>query len=172
MKTIENTKLPNVIFLDIDGPLCTPRACLAVGNTNMYSYLDPIACLLVKKLCEECNAKIVISSAWRQEYNQEAMRAILNANCPRLGEYIWRSNVWWKTRDYVHTAEWQQTTDRGREIQNWITLHETEFNNFVILDDMADMRPLQDSLVKCDCYDGMGWHQYYAAKKILMAEAT
>jgi hypothetical protein len=167
--------LPNIIFLDFDGVICTNRACLAVGNTGHgFSYLDPIACLLVKSLCEECNAKIVISSSWRLHFDRWAMQAILDANCPNLGsKYMWQSEHWWRTATNVYTdfEEACVTTDRGREIKNWIDNHETKFNNFCILDDMADMRPLQDSLVKCDAYDGLGWHQYRHAEKLLLAEA-
>jgi hypothetical protein len=166
------TKLPNIIFLDMDGVLCNPRACLAVGNNGMYSYLDPIACLLVKKLCEECNAKLVISSMWRHHYNKDAMEAILNAACSKLGNYIWNSDIWWKTADHSFTDFETQssTSDRGREIKNWVDNHQTKFNNFVILDDMGDMRPVQDSLVKCCPYDGIGYLEYHNAQKILMAE--
>lgn len=167
------TALPNIIFLDMDGVLCNPRACLAVGNVGGgYSYLDPIACMLVKRLCEECNAKIVISSAWRQEFSREAMQAILNAACAKLGDYIWQSHEWWRTTNCAYEIGVSDTSDRGREIKHWIDKHETQFNNFCILDDMADMRPLQDSLVKCDCYDGIGFNQYYAAEKLLMAMAS
>jgi hypothetical protein len=63
------------------------------------------------------------------------------------------------------------TSDRGREIKNWIDNHETKFNNFVIIDDMADMRPLQESLVRCDIFDGIGFRQYEAAKSMLLKEA-
>lgn len=162
--------LPNIIFLDMDSVLVTPRACLATGNTGGgYSYLDPIACLLVKKLCEECNAKFVISSAWRILHDLSAMAAILSANCPNLGNYIWCDQVWWKTSHHIHAEPFDNTSDRGREVKHWIDNHETEFNNFCILDDMNDMRPLQDSLVKCDCYDGMSWQNYFDAEKMLMA---
>lgn len=164
------SRLPNVLFLDIDGVLCNPRACLAVGNVGHgYSYLDPVACMLVKRLCDECNARIVISSAWRQMFDKCAMEAILNASCPNLGNCIWPSSTHWRTCDWSYEEGVTNTSDRGREIKKWIDEHETKFNNFCILDDMADMRPLQDSLVKCDCYDGIGFNQYYQAEKLLMA---
>lgn len=166
-----NKPLPNIIFLDMDGVLCTNRACIAMGNTGSgFSYLDPVACMLVRRLCEECNAKIVISSAWRIIHDQFAMRAILNANCPNLGNYVWPSNIWWRTttNSYTNFEESCITSDRGREIRNWIQNHESEFNNFCILDDMADMRPLQDSLVRCDVFDGMGYREYHKAEKMLM----
>lgn len=164
--------LPNVVFLDMDGVLCSPRACLAYGNIGGgYSYLDPVACMLVRKLCDECNAKLVISSAWRQEFNREAMQAILNAACPNLGNYIWPHHKHWRTTDFDFECGWSETSDRGREIKRWIDANETLFNNFVVLDDMADMRPVQSSLVKCDCYDGIGFNQYHAAEKLLCAVA-
>ena len=162
------SKLPNIIFLDMDGVLCTVRACLATGNTGAgYSYLDPIACALVKRLCDECNAKLVISSAWRILYDRLAMEAILSAACPNLGRYIWQDSSHWRTGDWAYEEGITETSDRGREIKLWIDEHETEFNNFVVLDDMADMRPVQDSLVRCDFYDGFGYHQYNAAARLL-----
>lgn len=155
----------------MDGVLCTNRACEATGNVGMgFSYLDPIACLIVKRLCEDYDARIVISSSWRLDFSKEAMEAILSANCPNLGNYIYRSNIWWRTSTHSYTNctdALTMTTDRGREIKQWVDNHEGKMTNFVILDDMADMRPVQDHLVKCDCYDGLGWHQWQAAKKIL-----
>lgn len=164
-------KLPNIIFLDFDGCLVTNRACLAMGNTGgCFSYFDPIACHLVKRLCEQCDAKIVISSAWRIIHDRTSIAAILGAVCPNLDRYIWNKDEMWCTPRYIPPAnEFDKTSDRGREIKHWIDCHPEDFNNFVIIDDMANMRPLQDNLVKCELYDGLGWHQYYAAEKILMA---
>jgi len=161
--------LPNVIFLDIDGVLCTPRACTGMRSTGIQSYLDPVACMLVSRLCEENNAKIVMSSMWRDMFAKDAMEAILNAACPNLGDYIWQNHVWWKTRSWVYSDEDGKTSDRGREIQHWIENNIDRFNNFVVLDDMADMRPVQDSLVRCDVYDGMGFKQWQAADEMLKA---
>lgn len=163
-----NTR-PNVIFLDMDGVLCNERACLAVGNLPPYSYLDPIACLLVARLCKVHNARLVVSSSWRQEYSERVlMEAILNAACPNLGSYLWVSHQWWRTTAAAPMDEdWQTTSSRGREIRNWIERHPDKFTNFCILDDMADMRPYQDSLVQCHPYDGIGWHQYHAAAALL-----
>lgn len=161
------SKLPNMVFLDIDGVLCTPRACVASGNTGMSSYLDPVACMLVKKLCVDNNARIVISSSWRSTYDQQAMRAILNAACPALGDLIVDDKDWWCTRSWVHSDDDDNTSDRGREITHWIYNNASKFNNLVIIDDMADMRPMQGSLVRCDVYDGLGYRQYSEAEAML-----
>lgn len=154
-----SSKLQNIVFLDIDGVLCTPRACVATGNTGLSSYLDPVACMLVKKLCVDNNARIVISSSWRSTYDQLAVRAILNASCPSLGDLIVDDKDWWCTRSWVHSDD-DDTSDRGREITHWIYNNAYKFNNLAIIDDMADMRPLQESLIRCDVYDGFGYRQY------------
>lgn len=158
-------ELPNIIFLDFDGVLCNPRACVAVGNTGgVYSYLDPIACLLVKKLCVDNNAQLVISSSWRIEYDRWAIQAILNANCPGLGNFMWRGSDWCTPN---HNGTDGLTFGRGREINAWIKKHYSEFFRFVILDDESDMEPLMDSLVQCDLYDGIGFQQWRKADNIL-----
>lgn len=169
--TGQTTKtLPNIIFLDMDGVVCTPRACVAMGNTGAgFTYLDPIALMLVKRLCDENNAQIVISSAWRQMYDREAMKAILGAACPSLDRYIWPHHKHWRTSDFDFETGVSETTDRGREILRWVNEHETQFNNFVVLDDMGDMRPVQHALVRCDPYDGMGHAEFHAAGKVLRA---
>lgn len=163
------SKLINIVFLDMDGVVCNPRACIAMGNKGISSYLDPIACMLVKRLCVENNARIVMSSAWRGMYNKHALEAILNAACPGLGDLIIEDEVWWKTRSWVHSDDDKNTSDRGREIEHWIFNNITRFNNYVILDDMHDMRPLQDNLVRCSTYDGIGFFQWEEADKILKA---
>ena len=160
-------KLNNIIFLDIDGVLCTPRACAATDNTGMSSYLDPIGCQLVKRLCEDNNAKIVISSAWRLTYDNIAMRAILNAACPSLGDFILTDEKLWKTQNFVISYDNEGSSERGLEISGWIYNNAATFNNFVILDYLPDMMPLQDSLVQCNYNDGISYMNYIDADKIL-----
>ena len=158
---------PNIIFLDMDGVLCNPRACLAVRNNGMYSYLDPIACLLVKRLCDDNNAKLVISSAWRLDMQLNTFQSLLSAACPQLGEYIWNSQTWWRTTSAVFSNDVGHFCNRGHEIRHWIDNHTSEFNRFVILDDNSDMEPYMDSLVLTDAYDGIGFKDFMKAEKIL-----
>ena len=159
--------LPNIIFLDFDGVICNPRACLAVRNNGMYSYLDPIACLLVKRLCEDNNAKLVISSSWRIIHDREGIKGILSAACPGLGEYVWDSATWWKTTSAVFQNDVHGGCGRGMEIKHWIDNHYAEFQHFVILDDDSDMEPLMESFVKTDAYDGISFMNFLQAEKIL-----
>jgi hypothetical protein len=161
-------KLPNIVFLDIDGVLCNPRACIAMGDIGgVFSYLDPVACMLVRRICEEKDAKLVISSSWRILYDRFSIQAILNAACPKLGRYMFMDERWCTPS---HNGGDGFEFGRGREIQSWIRNYSAEFNRFVILDDDSDMDPYMDSLVKCDTYNGIGFHEYQSACKILKEE--
>lgn len=95
------------------------------------------------------------------------MRAILNSTCPALGDVILDDIVWWCTCSCVYSEDKDNTSDRGREISHCIYNNYSKFNNLVIIDDMADMRPLQESLVRCDVYDRLGYRQYQDADRML-----
>ena len=154
------SKLINIIFLDIDGVLCNPRSCLAVGNSDRgYTYLDPIACLLIKKLCDECNARLVISSSWRMWFDKSAMAAILNANCLNLGDMILDDHKFWRTKNL--------NAFKGKEIEDWIKNSALNYINFVIIDNNNDIGNLSWAHVKTNAYDGIGYMNYLNAKKIL-----
>lgn len=175
---VKSTSKPNIIFLDIDGVLCNPSTCIAVGDTGgVYSYIDPVSAGLVRKLCEDYNCMIVISSSWRNFHDYEGMTAILSANCPRLGRYVvnpyhckWASAFSWRT-DSLSGAN-VHDYGRGREIKRWIDDHSSYFDNFVILDDDGDMEPLMDNFVKTDYYDGFMLSHFIKAKEILTRAAV
>lgn len=161
---------PNVIFLDFDGVICTHRASIASGESEYgggLSYLDPIALGLVKRLCEDYNAKIVVSSSWRTDYNLMTMMSLLGAACPGLGHHVWQHQSYWRTNDLCWMTKREDESDRGAEIDQWLHHMQFEINRYVILDDMADMRPHQDALVKTDTYEGFGFWAYRKACAIL-----
>lgn len=161
--------LPNVIFLDMDGVVCTHRACVAMGNTGGgMTYLDPIALGLVKRLCEECNAYLVISSSWRTQYDLLGFQTILGAACPNLDRYIWPHQDHWRTVSYVFSdIDSRYVSARGMEIAKWLEDNLGKWENCVVLDDMADMRPIQPALVKTSLYNGITFENYLEAKKKL-----
>lgn len=169
---VKSTGKPNIIFLDIDGVLCNPSTCISVGDTGgVYSYIDPVSAGLVRKLCEEYNCMIVISSSWRRFHDYEGMTAILSASCPRLGRYVvnpyhckWADMYSWRTTTLLDDPEVDRT--RGYEIKQWINAHSNYFDNFVILDD-GDMEPLMDNFVRTDYYDGFMLSHFRKAKEIL-----
>lgn len=156
----------NIIFLDMDGVLCAPRACYAVDNNGGLSYLDPIGCLLVKKLCVDFDCKLVISSTWRYGHTDRYnFGQILNAACANLGDFIYADDVNWRTPSIQHDPD--DRNRRGSEIRQWIKENDLGMKNFVILDDDSDIGPYQDHFAKCDVYDGLTFKAYQAARAIL-----
>lgn len=152
----------------MDGVLCTPRACIATGNTGVFSFLDPIACMLVRNLCEDFDAKLVISSSWRILHPERfSFMAILNAACPNLGKHLYPDDVWWRTQTYPFDSYPDKENRRGYEIQQWLKENDLNTKMFIILDDDSDIAPYQDYFVKCDVYDGLTTQGYFKARALL-----
>lgn len=66
----------NLIFLDFDGVLNSVRSVIAYGREICFEPqgIDPVALLLIKRLCEEAPAEIVISSTWRKLYTLDEFK--------------------------------------------------------------------------------------------------
>jgi hypothetical protein len=157
----------NIIFLDMDGVLCTPRACIAAGNKGCWSYLDPIACLLLRRLCEDFDARLVISSTWRLgDINHLSFASILNAACPNLGTYVLRSDQEWRTPQFLEHYP-DPDNRRGSEIRDWLKRNDLITKMFIILDDDSDISPYENFHVKCDVYDGLTFQAYIKARSLL-----
>jgi hypothetical protein len=154
--------LTNIIFLDFDGVIVNPETCVAEGERGGYSYFDPISTRLVKRLCEENNCRIVVSSSWRLLYNDSVvMQTLLSAVCPNLGNYMYQDSRW-RTKSLA--------TQRGEEILQWTKDYEGTFDKFVILDDDSDMNPFMDRLVHTNPYQGFRMKDFIKAKELLREE--
>ena len=158
---------PNVIFLDFDGVICNPTACVAMNEQGGFSYLDPVAVNLVKRICVETNSKLVISSSWRLGRNLDFFQSILSAVCPSLGNYVWNHQENFRTVSHVFSNDEEYRCNRGIEIKEWVDRHVDDINDFIILDDDSDMEPLMDKHIKCDVYDGLGFSGYLKAINML-----
>jgi hypothetical protein len=148
----------NIIFLDIDGPLCNHRVHIALGRPGkgMVKF-DPVGVHLIDKLCRDHEAKIVISSTWRIGQNYISMFETLGH--PLHSHMVPDVDAW--GTDHLGPQ-------RGDEIQRWIDAHGVD--QFVIIDDSSDMGLLVDHLVKCDAYDGIGFRQYLIADAMLQGK--
>lgn len=136
-----------VIFLDFDGVITTEAS---------KWHLDTNKMLLVKRICDKTNAKIVISSSWR--------RFTLEDTFNMLSEYEQSGReVPFILRDYVIgiTARMYAFKEgnvrahyglpRGCEIRRYLTEHE-DISNYVILDDDTDML-----LEQAPCFINTNW---------------
>ena len=123
-----------VIFLDFDGVITTEASEWRLDTDKM---------LLVKRICDETNAKIVISSSWR--------RLTLGDTFNMLSEYEQSGKeVPFILRDYVvgitnrmfafkeGNVHIHYGLPRGCEISRYLTEHK-DISKYVILDDDTDM---------------------------------
>lgn len=95
-----------IIFLDIDGVVCTGRV--------RFNGFDPIATGRLKEIIDATGAKVVVSSSWRT--------GILEKTKAQLPEWL-REHVIDETICKYHYSKSELVTVRGNEIQSWIENH-------------------------------------------------
>ncbi len=122
-----------IIFLDFDGVLTNQKTDWKTFDSECVKYL--------KKIIDETNADIVISSSWRLNMTTYGLQKLFEpyglqdrviGTIPELdeGEFI-----------------------RGRKIKKWLDNNPTD--NFVILDDDDDMEPLKHRWVQTNFETGL-----------------
>jgi len=148
-----------IIFLDMDGVLCTPRAHVAQGMQaprGVQQSLDREAIGLLNVLMPP-NQPIfcVLASTWRNIYDPAWIdRRLMAAGWEGQFHTDWK------------TASLGDESKRGEEIALWLASHETE--RYVILDDSINMLPEQEPFhVKTNYNDGLMWDDFKKAMLIL-----
>lgn len=122
-----------VVFLDIDGVLVN-RASL-IKASGLKATADPQCVAALNKITDTTGAAIVVSSTWRL-LGLDAIRAKLNE---------------WGVKAAVLDITGDLYTSRGVEIVDWMCRWKSagnEIDDFVILDDDADMGHLIGHLVR------------------------
>ena len=138
-----------VLFLDIDGVLCTARSHHAYSSGNLWQYLDPVACRLIFKILQSTGAKIVISSDWRHFHDKCSMESILM----NAGFEIVSFHEDWLTPSKLSAS-------RGQEIGIYLRDH-PEIKKYAIVDDNADMLTEQKPFfVQTDVVNGLTFQNY------------
>lgn len=169
-----------IIFLDIDGVLNSAQSMTmhARHNINGSRVFCPLAVSNLKRILDDTDARIVISSTWRKYYSTEQLAAIFEQYDIGYGHRF----------DYNRTLmDITPTTfshlDRGLEIKRWFKHYEDCENpdmeqgfdcqeaeddaairrdvlknkRFVIIDDDSDMKPYMDRLVQTNGRHGLMW---------------
>jgi len=134
-----------IIFLDIDGVL-SPRWWNSDKQSDNYGCLfDAKAVANLAKIVEETDAEIVISSSWKDMGLVELQNMWRDRDLP--GKIV---DI---TPDYMSdelllkedSADMDYLYERGSEIQGWLLLHGDDVGRYVIIDDMDDILPEQQS---------------------------
>lgn len=137
-----------IIFLDIDGVLNSAtfmkkrQQYKGIHKTPFQFHLEQIdvdAVDLLNQIVKTTNAKVVISSTWRIIFSLDELKSLLKTKGFQ-GEIIDRTPR-------------MPGSFRGEEISEW--LKKSHVEDFIILDDDADMEPLMDKLVKTTWQNGL-----------------
>ena len=114
-----------IIFLDFDGVLNSEKY---VKNCGEYGVIiDPLRIILLKQIVDATNAKIVLSTSWREHWDKE------NNKCDSIGRKI--NEIFKKYNLSIFDKTPKLHNSREEEIKEWLKRH-PETQNFVVLDDM------------------------------------
>lgn len=127
-----------ILFLDCDGVVnCQDTFFRTRGERDDGWAIDPFMALLVARIVEATDCKIVLSSSWR--HHPDGVK--------KVEERVWKIMDITPTRPFSFkdrdecTAKglsWATLGERGSEIQAWLDKH-PEVERYAILDDDSDM---------------------------------
>lgn len=131
-----------VIFLDFDGVLNSERYFHAHGYEGLM--LDPACLERLKLLVGITDAKIVLSTSWREHWEKE------KSNCSAIG--LEMNEIFKKYGLKIFDKTPFSGIDRESDIEEWLKRH-PKTSNFVVLDDrILDSAVIRGHFVKTDPY--------------------
>ena len=155
-----------VLFLDVDGVL----NCMGckVKTPSGFKFVEDIFIARVKRLVDETDCKVVLSSTWRHGF-YDIQRG--NKNTVDAKDYMLLKNKLseFEIEIFSHTPELKEY-HRGSEILEWLYETAEEIDSFVILDDDAAVYPLQENLVRTYFADGIQEEHVVRTIQILNGE--
>lgn len=113
-----------VIFLDFDGVLNSAKYLLGCGDCGMA--IDPTRMVLLKQIVDATDAKIVLSTSWREHWSKDMM------NCDSTGVLI--NSIFSTYGLQIFDKNPELHKGRETEIKSWLDAH-PEVKSFVVLDD-------------------------------------
>lgn len=136
-----------VLFLDIDGVICTDRSNIFVPPHEDQMEWDPCAVDLIIHACKKLNLKIVISSTWKQ-----TAPTMLELNLKKFNLFPLLHDDWKTPSKFSAT--------RGDEIWLWLQDH-PEVIDYVIVDDDIHLHSDQmKHFIQCSDPNGLLYEQY------------
>lgn len=166
-----------VVFLDIDGVLCTDRSFARTDKIpfppdfhipfrNGWDRLDDDCIERLNRITDATGALLVISSTWRLCCNGEEQFQYL---IDYLGSQGVKARIIDRTPSHMTMSNTRGKHGRGAEIKEWLdtTGQKLGVTSFVIIDDDADMNELIHKLVQTPEPTGIGEEHVAACVEIL-----
>ena len=147
-----------IIFLDFDGVLNSERYI----KTRVDGIgINPQKMLLLKRICDETKAKIVLTTSWREHWDKDS------SLCDSIGNLI--NNIFGEYSLNIYDKT-EKLATREEEIEAFINKH-TDIESFVVLDDAFLSSPtLKNNFIKTSFYkDGLCENDVIKATEILNA---
>ena len=152
------------LFLDFDGVLNTKLHCHSLQKNNEHStdefgaIFDPIAIQNLKQIIEQTDAKIVISSSWK-EYGRDFIHELWGKRNMPGKIYSITSSLFITNYIDHNTNESFSIPERyskGLEINAWLNTYATNDDIYCIIDDENYFLPYQlEHLVQVDEESGL-----------------
>lgn len=151
-----------VVFLDIDGVL-NSRGYDRARDWNKQDDIDETRLPLVKQIIDATDAKIVLSSTWRQHWDKDGDK------CDEDGAYINRVFAAYGLCIYDKTPYLGISAARREEIGEWLSACGESVERYVIIDDYRfDWADFQDRLVITNPHFGAGLEKEHVEKAIAL----
>ena len=119
-----------IIFLDIDGVLTSDMYEESRWEKRDDNRIDLSRVKLLAELVKSTDAKIVLTSTWRVDWNK------ISLLCGDYGKYLNQCLATYNLSIFDKTPFISYLGDRRKEILTWLAHHRRDVESFVILDDM------------------------------------
>ena len=143
--------MSKILFLDIDGVLNTERQhdhCVEAGEAYVdnfaYAY-DPVAVANLKRIVDETEVDIVISSSWKFWGLSTMQKLWASRELPGKVVDVTPNHVSDELLLSVDLSIMDMPAGKGSEIKEWLDTKGNQVINYAILDDVPDMLPEQQS---------------------------
>lgn len=138
--------MKKILFLDMDGVINSVEYSVGMASIERerrfhLNDCDPVKIGLIRFICQQTDAQIVISSTWRLNKTEDWFVGFLD-------------HVGWPMAPIIGCTPTRIVGDehgigRGDKIQAWLEHHAHDEHTYVILDDDSDFYDWQP-LVKCN----------------------
>lgn len=153
-----------VIFLDVDGVLCTP---LSVALSNLLrlpmdrQLFDPAALFWLRRLVKTTGAAVVLSSSWREELcrDEPVCRAVID----NLYRALARNHT-----PITDVTPLLEQGGKGAEIAAWLECHPCR--GYAVLDDrdcFGSAPAVGEHWIQVPSERGLRYREYLAARQLL-----
>ena len=131
-----------VVFIDFDGVLNTEKYVCRCAEFGLI--IDPAKMDLLRQIIDATNAKIVLSTSWREHWDREPQ------NCDGIGKEI--NNIFKQYKLNILDKTPILNRCREDEIASWLESN-PQVANFVVLDDrFLDSPIIRGHFVKTSGY--------------------